>query len=41
MPASALQVVVVSMENTFFILGGGGSGVEKVYVVLNSYCEVA
>lgn len=29
------------MENTFFMLGGGGSGVEKMYVVLNSFCGVA
>lgn len=29
------------MENTSFVLGGGGSGVEKVYVVLNSHYGVA
>lgn len=29
------------MENTFFILCGGGSGVKKMDVVLNSYCGVA
>lgn len=29
------------MENTSFVLGGGGSGVEKVYVVFNSHYGVA
>lgn len=30
------------MENIFLILGGGGgSGVEKMYVTFNSYCGVA
>lgn len=40
MPASALQVVVVS-NGKLFILGGGGSGVEKIYVLLYSYCGIA